>query len=267
MVAFNLSPESFYAGSVIRSDNRFSLEQQMQVFAAEGAEIFDFGPKSSAPFDLYGRPTQISPQEEIERLKLVFDIYQELSLSSHSLVSVDTQNNVVAEYALKREADIINDISGLQQDPDLAKIIADYDAGVILMAAKSQPGDVYKIPEVIDVLQHSSNQAIKAGIKKEKIIIDPGIGGWIPERTHDDDFQLIAKLPYIKTKLKFPTLIALSRKSFIGKILKLPAQERLFGSLGATTVAVLQGADIIRTHDIRETRDTVKIAEQFRLLM
>lgn len=264
MVAFNLSPESFYAKSIIRSNNRYSIEQQFKNYVSEGAEIIDLGLKSSAPLDLYGRPTQISPQEEIERLKIAMDVYHELQLASRILLSIDTQSAVVAEYALKRGADIINDISGLLQDSQLAQVIAEHNAGIIIMASQTgQPGDVYQTHDIIKALYSSSNIAIEAGIDQNNIIVDPGIGGWIPERNPDHDYQIIIDLPVIKKDISYPMLIALSRKSFIGKILKLPPHECLYGSLAATTIAVLNGANIIRTHDIRATLDAVRIAEVF----
>lgn len=264
MVAFNLSPESFYSGSVVQLDNKYLLEKQFYNCIEEGADIFDFGAKSSAPYDLYGRSTQISSEEEISRLKIVLETFKDLNLAEKALVSIDTQSAQVAEYVLKMESDIINDISGLQHDKKLSKVIADHNAGVVIMASKNGlPGDVHKTKEIIFALKNCIDDALSTGINNQKIIVDPGVGAWTNDRTPVDDYNIINDLPEIKSNLPYPLLIALSRKSFIGKILNLPPNERLYGTLAATSIAILRGANIIRTHDVRETFDVIKIAQEF----
>lgn len=261
MAAVNLSKESFYKGSVIDYSNVKELERKFSDLLEEGTEIFDFGPKSTAPKDIYGRDTNISSDEEIERLKRPLKVVRELD--QNCIISIDTQSSQVAEYALAHGADIINDISGLQADPNLIKVIADYNSYVIIMATKQKPGDVFKTPDVINALQKSKELALKY-IPNTNILIDPGIGGWVPQRIPLDDFQLILDSQEIKNALNCPILIALSRKSFIGKILNLPPEDRLSGSLSATAISVLHGADVIRTHDVKETIQAIRIAEIFK---
>lgn len=263
MATFNLSKESFYKGSVVNFNNDDQLAKRISTLLDQGTEIFDLGPKSSAPTDIYGNETAISETEEISRIKPALKMIRELD--QKVVISIDTQSSKVAEYALLHGADIINDISGLKFDNNLAKVIGDHSAFAILMACEKQPGDVYEKKSVINALKSSFTLANEY-IPTNHLIIDPGIGGWVPERTPEHDFQLILDTPEIKEQLSSPALIALSRKSFIGKTLNLPPNERLSGSLSATAISVLYGANIIRAHDIRETKEAIIIAETFKKL-
>ncbi len=264
MAAVNLSQESFYKGSIVNFNNYDELEKKIQTLLGQGTEIFDLGPKSSAPIDIYGNETAISEEEEINRIKQPLNILRDLD--ENALISIDTQSSLVADYALSHGADIINDISGLKFDKKLARVIGDHSAYAIVMASDKKPGDVYEKESVIKALKSSYDLASEY-IPRNHLIIDPGIGGWVPQRTPDHDFKLILDTPEIKKQLQSPVLIALSRKSFIGKTLDLPPAERLNGSLSATAISVLYGANIIRTHDIKETREAIIIAEKFKKLL
>lgn len=264
MATFNLSQESFYKGSVVTFNNTDQLTKRITTLLDQGTEIFDLGPKSSAPTDIYGNETAISEQEEINRIKPALNMIRDLD--QKVLISIDTQSSLVAEYALSHGADIINDISGLKFDNKLAKVVGDHAAFAILMACEKQPGDVYEKQSVITALQ-SSFKLAQEYIPHNHLIIDPGIGGWVPHRTPEHDFQLILDTPAIKEQLSSPALLALSRKSFIGKTLNLPPNERLAGSLSATAIGVLHGANIIRTHDIKETKEAIIIAEKFKKIV
>lgn len=266
MTAVNLSPESFYKGSVIKQTEE-EVEAQLSSLASQGTDIFDFGPKSTAPVNIYGEENYVSPKTEIERLKTPLKVFHDLGLGGKHLISVDTQSAEVADYALSNGADLVNDISGLRTDPSLAKVVADHDAALVVMSARHQPGDVSTLPEVTEVLLESLSLAVEAGVNPAKIIFDPGVGGWIPERTPSDDYRLILDVPKLKAELGCPALVALSRKSFIGKVLDLPPSERLPGSLAATAVAVLYGADVVRTHDAVETWQAIRVAEEFRKIL
>ena len=264
MAAINLSQESFYKGSVVDHTNKVELEKKFRLLIEQGTEIFDLGPKSTAPIDIYGNETRISIEEEIKRIKIPLSVLRDID--EKILISVDTQSSKVADFAFSHGADIINDISGLKIDSGMNKVIGNHSGYVIVMAADENPGDVYKRDSVIKALSSSISLA-QEYIPKDHIIIDPGIGGWVPERSPEDDFQLILDTPDIKTKLQCPALIALSRKSFIGKTLNLLPNERLFGSLSATAVSVLYGANVIRTHDVKETKQAIIIAEKFKQLV
>jgi dihydropteroate synthase len=265
MAAINLSPESFYKESYCSPFDKNKLITKFDQVISEGCDFIDLGPKSTAPVEIYGMETKISPKEEINRLKLPLQVLHDNF--SDILVSVDTQSSEVADFALSHGADIINDISWLKRDKDMASIISNHNAGVIVMACRKNPGDIYKVDDVVRELSVSKSMAIDVGISEDQIIIDPGIGGWIPERIPEHDFRLIIEVPIIKEKLKLPTLIALSRKSFIGKTLNVDPSKRLAGSLSATAISVFYGADIIRTHDIIDTKHAILIAENLKKLI
>ncbi len=248
MTVINISPESFFKGSIKNTDN---LSENIHKAINEGADIIDIGAASTAPPE-YGTPP-ITREEELRRIK---NALQEI-LEINTEFSIDTMHSEVAEYALKKGVRIINDVSGLKNDTNMAKVIADYDAYIIIMACKNAPGDVGKIYEIKTELRKSIDIAIKAGIDPEKIIIDPGIGFGKP---YEQDLEIIQKLQQFRTINK-PILVGVSRKSFIGKVLEnVPPEKRLFGSLSATAIAVYNGAHIIRTHDTKETYDVVRIA-------
>ena len=264
MAAVNLSQESFYKGSILDFNDKKKFEERISSLIDQGAEIIDLGPKSSAPIDIYGNETAISIKEEIRRITKPLEVFS--TLDAEIIISIDTQSSQVAEFALSHGADIINDISGLKNDPLMAKVIGDHNGFLIAMACETKPGDVFTLNTVVKALDNTISLAHEY-ISRQNIIIDPGIGGWIPKRTPEHDFQLILDTPKLKKQLGCPALIALSRKSFIGKTLSLPPDKRLNGSLAATAISILYGANIIRTHDLKETRESIIIAEKFKKLL
>ncbi len=251
MGVINVSPESFYKGSV-RSDEEKLVETAVKM-VAEGTSFIDIGAKSTAPY----LETQIPVEEEIRRA-----VWAVKTIRDHVKVpiSIDTTNAKVAEEAIKAGADIINDVTGLKGDPEMAKVASEYNAPVVLCAHGEVRNLSDPVHTVIDFLQESLNIAEKHGI--EEVVIDPAIGFLRPEWPpwYEWDSKVIANLNMLKI-LGRPILVGISRKSFIGAITgrKDPA-ERLPGSLAATAIAVLNGANIVRTHDVRETLDAVRVA-------
>ncbi len=256
MGIINLSPTSFYKGSIKQSEKE--IEAQIQKFADLEADFIDVGAISSAPVFLYKEQEKSSEKVEIDRLSKFFSVYNDMGLNIE--ISVDTQSSKTANYALSKGASIINDISGFKNDPNIPRLISDHEASSIIMSCRHKPGDVFFIDDIIKELEISRNIGIKAGIKKANIIIDPGLGGWVSQRDTKNDFTIIYDLVKLR-QLNQCILVGISRKSFIGKILSISqkreimAKERLWGSLAATTVAILNGAHIIRTHDVQETTD------------
>lgn len=256
MGIINLSPTSFYKGSIKQSEKE--IESKLQNFADLKSDFIDVGAISSAPVFLYKEQENSSEEVEIDRLSKFFSVYNDMGLNIE--ISVDTQSSKTANYALSKGASIINDISGFKNDPNIPRIISDHEASSIIMSCRNKPGDVFFIDDMIKELEISRNIGIKAGIKKANIIIDPGLGGWVPQRDSKNDFTIINELVKLR-QLNQCILVGISRKSFIGKILSISqkreimAEERLWGSLAATTVAILNGAHIIRTHDVQETTD------------
>ncbi len=256
MGIINLSPSSFFKGSIKLSE--VEMQSQLEQIIDQGADFIDVGAISSAPAFLYNSKENISESNEIERLSHFFKIYKEIGTDLS--ISVDTQSSKTADYAFSQGATIINDISGFKTDPKLPHVISEYDASAVLMACRQVPGDVFSTDEVLVELEKSLDLGIKAGIKQLKMVIDPGLGGWVPQRQIDNDYKLINDLMKFRV-LKHCLLVGISRKSFIGKILNVPPEKRLWGSLAATTIAVLNGAHIIRTHDVRATKDACLIAK------
>ncbi|MBT5549696.1 MAG: dihydropteroate synthase, partial [Nitrospina sp.] len=254
MGVINLSAESFYEDSRCET-----LEQALRVakgMIAEGADVLDIGAESSRP-----GATPLSEQEELDRL---LPVVKKLAESVNIPISVDTYKPAVAHEVLNAGASIINDITGLQKFPDMAKTIARFQAGAILMHMQGTPETMQNNPKYVDLLteistflNQSINVAISAGIDPEKIAIDPGIGFG---KTDSHNLLILKNLSRLK-KLGKPVLLGISRKSLIGNILNVPVEQRLEGSLSAAVFGVMQGASIIRTHDVQATQRAVKVAE------
>jgi len=252
MGVINISRESFYKDSVIKQENIVAYAEKM---VAEGAVFLDVGGRSTWPLG-----DKISKEEE--RKRLVPSL--ELLLNNIDVpISVDTQYADLAKDALEMGAHIINDVSGLTNDPLMAEVIGEYQCPVVVMASNKVPGDPIGMNKVLKSLINIIQKAGKNGIVSDKIIIDPAIGRWIPQKIPEYDFATIRKLECLKVLGK-PILVAISRKSFIGKVVDKPPAGRLVGSLAATAIAVYNGAHIIRTHDVTDTVDAIKVAESIK---
>jgi len=255
--AINVSPESFYAGSVASSEAALArLAEQM---AAEGADLVDVGAMSTAPY----LTTEIPEEEEARRLASSIAVVRRVvSLP----ISADTMRSGPARAALEAGAQVINDVSGLRSDPRIASLIATRAGGAILMASETSQGAQEPVATVRELLDQSLRAARAAGVPEERVVLDPGIGFFrraaIP--WHAWDFAILRQLRELRV-LGRPILVGLSRKSFIGHLLdRSNPADRLPGSLAATAVAVLNGAHLIRTHDVGVTRDAVRMAEALR---
>jgi len=252
----NLSPESFYKSSVKTGPGKILQTALQQVKA--GAEIIDVGAKSTAPY----LETQISTEEETNRaLQGINIIINEIKKP----ISIDTTKSVVAKAAIEAGAKMINDISGFNDDPKMAKVTAKLDVPVIIGAWNINRFKGNPTERVITALKDSLKKAEEAGINPNKIIIDPDIGFHRIDdfKWYKIDAHLLMNIHQMIKAFNQPICIGLSRKSFIGHILDIKdPKERLFGSLGATSIAVLHGANIIRTHDVKETLESVRIIER-----
>ncbi len=254
MGAINVSPESFYKGSVYVERER--IVEAAERMRREGAEIIDVGAMSTAPY----LKTEISAEEETRRISSAIRAIKE---SSKILVSADTSRSAVAEGACKAEADVLNDVSGFKKDPKMPLIAREYEVGVVLMAHESKEAEGMPIERVRAYLSESLEIASKNNIEPKRIVIDPGIGFFrnSPWPWYVWDAAVLRSLQGL-AELGRPINVAVSRKSFIGEILKQPRPEdRLNGSLAATSIAVLNGADMIRAHEISPTREVVRLAE------
>lgn len=253
----NLSPESFYK----QDTSTKGIERIVRKHVEEKADIIDIGGQSTAPIQIYGNSARVNLEEELLRVQNAFKLISELEISNCAL-SIDTQQAVVAEYALNNGATIVNDISGLKSDEKMAKVISDHDGSLIIMATKKEPGDVTNVTTIITALRMSLELATTADITLDKIAVDPGIGSW-GGRPIWHDFEILNQLEHLR-ELNHPIYVGVSRKSLIGSILEKSPENRLSGSLAATGIAIYNGAHIIRTHDVGATLDAVRIAEKFR---
>lgn len=257
--ALNVSPESFYAGSVVRDREQLLAAAERMVEA--GAALLDVGGMSTAPY-LTGR---ISETEETDRLARAVEW---LTSKVAVPVSADTTRAGPARAALEAGASVVNDVSGLTADPGMAPLVARTGAGAILMASDrgrrgpgGRPTDL-----ILRLLGESLGLAREAGIREARIVVDPGIGFF---RTSDRpwyewDCQVLAHLGDLAA-LGRPICVGVSRKSFIGAVLSQDDPgERLPGSLAAAAVAVFNGAHLVRCHDVLETRQAVRMAEAIR---
>ena len=254
MGIINISSDSFYAQS--RCNSPDEVLAKAEKMTREGADFLDLGAESSRPGS--------KPISELEEIDKLIPVISSLVKITDIPISVDTYKPIVAKEALKAGAKIINDITGLQKSPEMADVISMYDAGVVLMHMQGSPVTMQKSPsyknvvqEVKEFLEKSIKISIAAGILSDQIAIDPGIGFG---KNQKHNLEIINKLEMF-LELEKPILIGVSRKSFIGNILNLPPEARLEGSLAASVIGVTKGASIIRTHDVKETRNAIKITE------
>ena len=255
--AINVSPESFYPGSVAATED--SVKQRAERMAAEGADLLDIGAMSTAPY----LPTEIPEAEEIQRVTWAIGIVR--GVASLPL-SVDTTRSRVALAALDAGADVINDVSGLRRDPGMGEIVAKRARGAILMASEIAPEARDPIGTVRGLLEETLQIVWRVGVPEHRIVVDPGIGFFRKAALpwYEWDCEVLRRLGDLKT-LDRPLLVGVSRKSFIGQLLgQADPAERLAGSLAATAVAVVNGAHMIRTHDVGPSREVVRVAEALR---
>ena len=247
MGIMNVTPDSFSDGGKIKSlDAALKRAEQMQ---REGAAILDIGGESTRP-----GYTPVSKEVEMERILPVIEaVKKNLDIP----VSVDTYKSAVAEAAMKAGADLINDIWGLKADKKMAELIAKYDVACCLMHNRKNPVYGSFIEDVINDLKESLVLAEQAGIKRDKIILDPGVGF---AKDYEQNLEVLRNL-YCMKELGCPVLLGTSRKSVIGLTLNLPSEERLEGTLVTTVTAVQQGCAFVRVHDIKENYRAIQMAQ------
>ncbi len=257
MGVLNVTPDSFSDGGKF-----FPLPEALahaEQMIAEGADIIDVGGESTRPGSEF-----VSEEEELRR---VIPVIEKLATISSVPISIDTTKPSVARAACEAGAEIINDISGLRFDPSIADEAAKASAGLLLMHSRGIPKDMQQRPFAEDVfadavegLRHSVSIAEKRGVPRDKIAIDPGIGFG---KSVEQNLELIRRLSDISREFAgIPIVIGTSRKSFLGKLLNgAPADERLYGTIATVVASVLNGAHIVRVHDVKAAVDAVKIAD------
>jgi len=265
MGILNVTPDSFSDGGQFATIDTALAQAEKMI--AEGADIIDVGGESTRPG---GEP--VSFQEEIQR---VAPVIEALAKRTEVPISVDTTKSEVARATLDAGAAIVNDISALRFDFYIADAVARTGAGLVLMHSRGTPATMHRLPPVADImhevihsLRASINMAERRGVKRESIVIDPGIGFG---KSQEQNLELIAKPDQLIAAFPdYPLLIGTSRKSFIGRILAdesgtpAPAEDRLHGTMATITAAILHGAHIVRVHDVKATIETIRVAESIR---
>ncbi len=255
MGILNVTPDSFYDGGRYRDHDK-AVERGLEL-AAQGADFIDVGGESSRPG---AEPVGI--EEELAR---VIPVIEQLHGATSVPLSIDTRKSEVAEAALKAGASVINDISGLRSDPRMAVLAAKSGAALILMHMKGTPGTMQSDPLGGDImgaiyqgLASSMETALDAGVSRDRIILDPGIGFG---KKRPDNFTIIRRLDELRG-LGRPLLMGISRKSCLGWLLDLPEDERLVPSLAAAVASSVRGAQILRVHDVKETVQALCVADR-----
>ncbi|NLQ04963.1 dihydropteroate synthase [Cylindrospermopsis raciborskii] len=255
MGILNVTPDSFSDGGEFNTIA--SALAQARAMIAAGADIIDIGGQSTRP-----GAQQVTLTEEMERVLSVIKVIRpEVTIP----ISIDTTRASVAQAAVQLGADMVNDISGGTYDPEMLSTVASLDVPIVLMHIRGTPQTMQEytqyqdvMGEIYDFLSEQINTAITLGIKREKIIIDPGIGF---AKNYQQNLEIIRELSRLKS-LELPILVGPSRKSFIGQILNQPnAKDRVWGTAAVCCAAIFHGADILRVHDVNAIRDVSLVAD------
>ncbi len=249
MGILNVTPDSFSDGGKFNSIDE-ALKHAIKM-VEEGADMIDLGGESTRPGHKF-----VSAEEEISR---IVPVIKRLKEEINVPISIDTYKSEVAEEALKLGVDMVNDVWGLTYDGKMADVVAKYDGEVCIM--HNQEGTDYDkdIMEAIkEFLQNSIDMALKAGVKKEKIVLDPGIGFG---KTYEQNIEVLERLGELRD-LGYPVLLGTSRKSVLGKILENSTpKERVNATVATTVLGVKDGVDIVRVHDVKENKEAAMVAD------
>lgn len=255
MGVLNVTPDSFSDGGLFLGvEDAVSRAFQIE---KEGADILDVGGESTRPGS---RP--VPPAEQLRRVVPVLEgLHGRLQIP----ISVDTSSSEVAEAAAQAGAEILNDVTGLRADPHFAEVARRRKLAIILMHMRGEPGTMQEKPFARNVisdvsagLRRAVSAAVRAGVPRQRIILDPGIGFG---KTYAQDYALIAGLSALGS-LGFPLLVGTSRKKFIGRVLEgLPARERVFGTAATVAASILHGAHIVRVHDVAQMVQVARVTD------
>ncbi len=255
MGILNVTPDSFFDGGAYRQPDQ-AVKRGLQL-EDEGADLVDVGGESTRPDRLWSVPAA-------EEIKRVVPVIEQLAKRLAIPLSVDTYKAEVARQAIAAGAGLVNDISGLRFDPQMATCAGAAGAAIVLMHSRGSPEQLHGLPplrrplqSVVLGLRRSVERALKAGISRNQMVLDPGLGFG---KGTQDNLLVLRRLEVLK-RFRLPILVGPSRKSFIGNVLDLPVEERLLGSLSSAAFAVVKGAHIVRVHDVRETRQVVQLCD------
>lgn len=288
MGILNVTPDSFSDGGQFL-DHARAVEHALRLFS-EGADIVDIGgestrpgarvlateeppnPKQRAATTLTSAASSIakSAVSETEEINRVIPVITELKIRRpDAVISIDTYKASVARAAHKAGAEIVNDVSGFRWDPQMLKTLAELKCGAVMMHMRGRPEEWRSLPQVPDMLllirrelSDWTQAAVRQGVKRDTLVLDPGLGFG---KNFEQNYPLLKRLDELHT-LRFPLLVGVSRKSFVGRALArdgkdAPVTERLYGTLAAETAAILRGAHILRTHDVKASADAARMAD------
>lgn len=249
----NLTPDSFHDGGM--DPTPLAAVERARRMVEAGVDALDVGAESTRP-----GADPVSPQEELARLLPVLDRLGILGVP----LSVDTTKAEVAARAIEHGASIVNDVSGLEQDPEIAAVCASTGAGLVLMHRRGDPGTMKSLAHYVDVvdetrrfLAEAVGRAVRAGVPEDRIVIDPGLGF---AKTARHNLEILRRLPEF-LDLGRPVLVGASRKSFLASFDAPETEDRLEGTLATTVLAILGGASLVRVHDVRENARAVLVTE------
>ncbi|MEG0857522.1 MAG: dihydropteroate synthase [Terrisporobacter sp.] len=249
MGILNVTPDSFSDGGDF-TNVEIAIKHAKKM-VEEGADIIDLGGESTRPGHKF-----VSEEEEIKR---IIPVIKELKREINIPISIDTYKAKVAEEALKLGVNMVNDVWGLTYDEDMAHIIGKYDASVCIMHNQENTDYDKDIMEsIMEFLQNSINKALEAGVKKENIILDPGIGFG---KTFEQNIEVLRRLDELKT-LGYPVLLGTSRKSVLGKIVDADPKDRVEATVATTVTGIRDGVDIVRVHDVAENLQAAMVADK-----
>jgi dihydropteroate synthase len=250
----NLTPDSFYDGGHFFKPTN-AVDHALRLIQ-DGANLLDLGAESTRP-----NAAAVPEDEELRRL---IPVLSELLQKTDVPISIDTTKAAVAKCALEAGASIVNDVSGLKDDPEMARVVSKFEAGVVLMHRRGHAQNMQSQTQYDDVVNDVGRElaacsviAERAGIRSDNIVFDPGIGF---AKTPEQNLELIERLQELE-RFKRPILVGPSRKAFIGVVTGREPADRLFGTISACVLAFERGARIFRVHDVRETRDALLVAE------
>jgi dihydropteroate synthase len=279
MGVLNITPDSFSDGGQFLDPEK-ALEHGLRMLD-DGADIIDIGGESTRPGARVNppgsskapeaaKPVTEKPVTEKEERERVIPVITKLKQKRPNIViSIDTYKATVARAAFEAGAEIVNDVSAFRWDPTMAKTVAELKCGAVLMHMRGRPEEWRKLAPVADIvvlakreLRDWADAATMAGVKRERIALDPGFGFG---KNFEDNYPLLRRLDEFH-QLRYPLLAGLSRKSFIGRMLKRDGKDaaipdRIYGNVAAETVAILKGVHIIRTHDVRACVDAARVAD------
>ena len=247
MGILNVTPDSFSDGG--RYISMAEALQHAREMVENGADILDIGGESTRPGHV-----PVSKDEEVSRVvHIIRAIRKEIGVP----LSIDTYKAEVAEEAIKAGAVMINDVWGFKKDPDMAAVAAKYNVACCLMHNQDKPEYGNLIEDITSAFRESVEIALKKGVKKDKIILDPGVGFG---KTYEHNLEVLRNLQYF-SKIGFPILLGTSRKSVVGNALKLPVDQRKEGTLATSVIGISKGIDFVRVHDVIENKRACKMAD------